>query len=166
MLVDRVVLGTPDGRILTLDLDGGKPLWQTQLGEHAASNLLATDDFVVARYLEGNTSAQIVAYDTFSGQIISRREFNSEAGVPAVPINLALAPDGMLVYLLPNQIVGVDLFAPDALHKDVYNRPALRASARSTVLTAFCSWSRSDFSSVSSSALRKCDSASSIFFLL
>jgi outer membrane protein assembly factor BamB len=117
VLVDRAIVGTTDGRIIAIALDGGKTLWQTQLGEHAANNLLATDDFVVARYLDTINSAQLVVYDTFTGQVISRRSFESEAGAPSVPINLALAPDGMLIYLLPTQIVGVDLFAPDALNK-------------------------------------------------
>jgi tetratricopeptide (TPR) repeat protein len=117
VLADRVIVGTTDGRVIAIGLDAGKPLWQVQVGDHAANNLLASDDFVVARYIENPSSASIIVYDAVTGQVITRREFSADAGNTVIPANIALAPDGMLIYLLLNQIVGVDLFGPDALNK-------------------------------------------------
>jgi hypothetical protein len=125
VLSDRAIVGTSDGRIIALDLDGGKPLWQTRLGDHAASHLVANDDFVAARIGDdSDISAQVIVFDAFSGQVLARRNFGSDSGIVTVPRNLALSADGFLVLLLPDRIIGKDLFEPGGLDRPSYQRAA------------------------------------------
>ncbi|WP_428939965.1 PQQ-binding-like beta-propeller repeat protein [Fontivita pretiosa] len=130
-LADRIVVGTTDGRIAAFDLDGGRLLWQTRLGQRAARNLLANDDFVVAHLLEaagGAVSVQVVVLDAFSGQVLSRRSFGTDTDVAMagadpvamLPVNIALSPDGILVCLLADRICGKDLFEPGGLEQWTY----------------------------------------------
>jgi hypothetical protein len=113
-LSDRVILGTSTGRIVALDSNDGKILWQVRPAERGASHLLASDDFVVAQ-LDPDGSGlrvQLLVFDALSGQLISRRNFNNEDGTGRVPLNVALAADGTLVWLLPDRLCGKDLFEP------------------------------------------------------
>jgi outer membrane protein assembly factor BamB/tetratricopeptide (TPR) repeat protein len=116
ILTDRAILSTTDGRVIALDLSNAKVLWQTRVADRRPSHLLATDDFVVTRITDDNgATAQIAVFDSFSGQIIGRNNFGSESGLPIIPVNLALSPDGILVYLVPNAIVFADLFETNGL---------------------------------------------------
>ncbi len=120
-LSDRVLLGTSGGRIVAVDLDAGKLQWQVRLSDRAASHLLANDDFAVARLADDNRlDVQLIVLDTFSGQVLSRRSFGGEAGVGMVPLNLSLAADGTLVFLMPDRLCGKDLFEPGGLDKLSY----------------------------------------------
>jgi hypothetical protein len=130
-LADRVIIGTNFGRIIALDLPTGKLNWQTRLSDRGATQLLASDDFIVTRVStdDNGTSAQLAVFDTFTGQVLSRRNYGVEAGIPMVPVNAALSPEGRLVFLLPDRICGKDLFSPGGLDKLDYggdvqgNRP-------------------------------------------
>jgi outer membrane protein assembly factor BamB/tetratricopeptide (TPR) repeat protein len=123
ILTDRIILSTTDGRVIALDLGNAKVLWQTRVADRRPSHLLASDDFVVTRITDDNgTTAQIAVFDSFSGQIVGRNNFGSESGVPMIPVNLALSPDGILVYLVPNGIVFADLFAA-GLRQPTIQRP-------------------------------------------
>ncbi|HMB94810.1 MAG TPA: hypothetical protein VKK61_02095, partial [Tepidisphaeraceae bacterium] len=118
-LMDRAILATSDGRIIAIDLDGGKFLWQTRLADHAPTHLLATDDFVAALISDEAANKQLCVFDTFSGQTLTRRSFNpgAEDTGGMVPLNLALASDGTLVYLMPDRVCIKDLFEPGGLEK-------------------------------------------------
>jgi hypothetical protein len=84
--------------------------------------LLANDDFVVLRLHEGSR-VQILVLDALSGQPISRRGFNDDGAGGNIPINLALAPDGTLVWVMADQLCGKDLFEPG-------DRPTFQQSGR------------------------------------
>jgi hypothetical protein len=73
---------------------------------------LASDDFVVARLDDGAARVQLLVFDALSGQLISRRNFDNDDGAGRVPINVALAPDGTLVWVMPDRLCGKDLFEP------------------------------------------------------
>jgi outer membrane protein assembly factor BamB len=123
-LADRIVVGTSAGRIVAFDLDGGKLLWQTRLGDRAASQLLGNDDFIVVFLLDENRSnGQLAVFDTFSGQVIARRTYGGATSGGQVPVNVALAPDGMLVFLMPDRLCGKDLFEPGGLERLTYSGP-------------------------------------------
>jgi outer membrane protein assembly factor BamB len=106
---DRVVVGTSSGRIASLELTNGQLAWQTRLGTVHLDQLLANDDFLAARFAD-DTGAQLVALDTFSGQVVTRLGFTRNSGQSIM--NAALAPDGTLVYTLPDRVCGRDLYEP------------------------------------------------------
>jgi hypothetical protein len=89
------------------------------LTDHSPTHLLASDDFVAMRNLDeaGNTTIDVL--DTFSGAVLTRRTFNptDEESGGMVPVNLALAADGTLIYLMPDRVCGKDLFEPGGLDK-------------------------------------------------
>jgi outer membrane protein assembly factor BamB len=107
---DRVVIGTSSGRLAAIDLSNGQVAWQTRVGAATFEQVLASDDFVAVRFND-DVGSQIVAVDTFAGQIVMRFAF---AGGPAgnLPLNMALSPDGTLVYSLPDRVCGKDLYEP------------------------------------------------------
>lgn len=123
-LTDRVIVGTTHGRLMALDLENGSVLWQTRLSDRGATHVVASDDFVVIRMPDdAGLSVQLTVFDAFSGQIISRRTWGVNSGVAMVPINLALSPEGRLVFLLPDQICGKDLFEPGGLDRLSFEVP-------------------------------------------
>jgi outer membrane protein assembly factor BamB len=108
---DRAIVTTTIGRIVGLDLSAGKPAWQTRVVEGPITQLIANDDFTVARFSDP-AAAQIAVLDTFSGQPVGpRRVFPVENA--RQPVNMALSPDGTLVWTTPGQLCGKYLFEPD-----------------------------------------------------
>jgi outer membrane protein assembly factor BamB/outer membrane protein assembly factor BamD (BamD/ComL family) len=105
---DRAIIATTLGRIIALDLNDGKAIWQMRPSDRAVDRLLATDDFVVAEINDG-TQMRVIALDTYSGQSVTHREFPMDNGGL---VNLALATDGKLVYLLTDRVECKDLFEP------------------------------------------------------
>ena len=106
---DRAVLATGDGRLAALDLETGRVVWQRVAADRAPVRLFATDVFVVAHYA-GTGAARTLALDALDGRPRLTRDF--PAGSPA-PSNLTLAPDGTLVWLLPDKVSVKDLFDAD-----------------------------------------------------
>lgn len=105
---DRVILATSGGRIIALDMSDGKTIWQMRPSDRPVDRLLATDDFVVGQVNDG-AQIRVIALDTYSGQAILHREFPADGtGL----VNIALAPDGKLVYLLLDRVECKDLFEP------------------------------------------------------
>jgi outer membrane protein assembly factor BamB len=103
---DRIVIGTSTGRLLAVDTTSGRVAWQIRAGG-AINPLLANSEFTVIRIQSGQT-VELQAYNTFNGELVGRKSFGTDTG--AVPLNLALAADGTLVYTLPNQLCIQDLF--------------------------------------------------------
>jgi outer membrane protein assembly factor BamB len=108
LLSDRIILATSSGRILALDLADGKTLWQMRPSDRPVERLLASDDFVVILINQGS-QFRVIALDTFSGQSLMHREFPNDNNTL---VNLALAADGKLLYLLTDRIECKDLFEP------------------------------------------------------
>src|SRR5207253_393783 len=74
-LTDRVIVSTTTGRILAINIDNGRLIWQTRLASgRQIQQTLATDDFTAARLAEGQ-NVQLVVLDTFNGQQIWRKSF-------------------------------------------------------------------------------------------
>lgn len=135
-LSDRIIFCTSTGRLVALDSSDGRILWQSRPAEGGPTHFLASDDFVVLR-LEDGSRVQLLVLDALSGQFLSRRVFTNDNGAGIVPINLALAPDGTLVWIMPDRICGKDLFEPgDRLRFDETGRrdgnPSLFAGASAT----------------------------------
>lgn len=103
----RILLATSAGRVMALDGPSGKLLWQVQVGSESISNLLVTDEFAVAR-LGVNGGEGMVAMDASSGRIISW--ISPSQNLPLSQV--ALSPEGMLVYATVEQLCAKDLFQP------------------------------------------------------
>jgi hypothetical protein len=73
------------------------------------ARICANDDFVVAK-VDDPSSTQLVAVNTYDGQLVKRMSFSNDSG--SVPVNFALAPDGTLVWIQPDRLCGKDLFDP------------------------------------------------------
>jgi outer membrane protein assembly factor BamB len=120
---DRIVVCTSTGRIMTLDLPGGRLLWQSRLSRGTVPRqTLATDEFVVIRTVEGAVS-QLVVLDTYSGQPILRKKF---PGAANWPLNCALSPSGMLVWTTQQTIAAKDLYEAGEPH--TWSMPGLTFS--------------------------------------
>jgi len=72
--------------------------------------LLATDDFVAVRQAD-DLGAQVVALEAVTGQIVYRKTFTPNTGEQPA-LNMALAPDGTLVWTIPDRVCGKDLYDP------------------------------------------------------
>ncbi len=110
LLTDRLLLTSSTGRLLALDFADGKPIWQTRLANRPVDQLEATDEFTVVRIMD-EVSVQLGVFDTFNGQQTARMTFPSNQGQP-YPINIALAPDGTLIWTAFQQMMAKDLYEP------------------------------------------------------
>jgi outer membrane protein assembly factor BamB len=116
IVADRAIVGTTSGRVIAIDLADGKTIWQTRLGDRVIERLVASDDFVVATVNDGN-AMRLTVMDTFSGQTLQKKDFNNDgSGL----VNLALSPDGKLVYVTADQLSCKDLFEPGDLSKPTF----------------------------------------------
>lgn len=107
---DRVIVATTAGQIFSIKLNDGSLGWHTRLA--AASpidRVVATDDFTVAKVTD-SANTQLVVIDTLTGELVRRMNFANDSG--NVPVNLALAANGMLVWTQPDRLCGKDLFEP------------------------------------------------------
>jgi hypothetical protein len=109
-LTDRLIVSTTTGRILSLNLENGRVIWQTRLSSgRQIQQTLATDDFTAARLIEG-ANVQLVVLDTYNGQQIWRKSFVTSQ--QNWPMNCVLAPSGMLVWTTPREMSAMDLYEP------------------------------------------------------
>ncbi len=106
---ERVLFSTTTGRLASLELSSGRVAWQNRLAERPLDRLVANEDFAAVR-LSDDSGARIVALDTYTGQIRGTKAFNPQTGL--VPVNLALAPEGTLVYTMPDRLCLKDLYKP------------------------------------------------------
>ena len=115
---DRVLITTSAGRIASADMNSGRLAWQARLSDRAVDRLVANEDFAVVR-VNGEASVRLVSFDTYSGRMLGSRAFIPQSG--AVPVNMALAADGTLVYTLPDRLCLKDLYKPwnDPADKEV-----------------------------------------------
>jgi hypothetical protein len=104
-----VVIATNTGRLTAIELSSGETAWQTRLSDVEYRQVVSTDDFVACRFVD-SFGAQVVALETFTGQIVWRRGFSADNGL--APVNMTFSPDGTLLFTLPDRLCGVDLYAP------------------------------------------------------
>ena len=104
---DRVLVTTNNGRLLSAEMSTGRVSWQTRVSDRTLDRVAATEDFTVAKCSD-EAAVRLIALDTFTGQHVGTKTFPAQTGV--VPMNLALSPDGTLVYTLQNALVLKDLY--------------------------------------------------------
>lgn len=106
---DRVLVTTTTGRVIALDESGGQITWQTRLTDRPVDRLIGDEDFIVVK-AQDDADVRLVVLDTYSGHVRGSRTFLLASGV--VPQNVALSPDGTLVYTMPDRIRIKDLYKP------------------------------------------------------
>ncbi|MDB5289757.1 MAG: outer rane biosis protein BamB [Phycisphaerales bacterium] len=115
---DHVLISTTTGRVFAAELGTGKVAWQNRLSDRPVDRLAANEDFTVVRVSDEGT-VRIAAFDTATGQLRSTHSWVVQNGM--VPVNLALAADGTLVYTMPDRLCLKDLYKPwgDSPEKEV-----------------------------------------------
>ena len=106
---ERVILTTTTGRLLSIAASDGRIAWQTRLTDRPVDRLLADEDFTVIK-AQDDVNARLVVLDTFTGHVRGNKTFLVAAGV--VPQNVALSPDGTLVYTMADRVRLKDLYKP------------------------------------------------------
>lgn len=106
---ERIMVTTTTGRLLSIEADGGRIAWQTRLTDRPVDRLLANEDFTVLK-MEDDFGIRLVVLETFTGHIRGSKEFPLQSG--SVPQNVALSPDGTLVYTMPDRVRLKDLYKP------------------------------------------------------
>lgn len=105
----RVLLSTTNGRVMAIETGSGQIAWQTRLTDRPIDRLLGNEDFTVIKS-EDDASIRLAVLDTFTGHVRGSRTF--QRATNSFPQNLALSPDGTLVYTLPDRICLKDLYKP------------------------------------------------------
>jgi outer membrane protein assembly factor BamB len=106
---ERVLVATTSGRVVSVDARTGRLAWQTRLSDRQVDRLLADGDFTVIQ-AEDDNSIRLAVLDTFSGHVRGTKTFQRSSN--SYPQNVALSPDGTLVYTLPDRICLKDLYRP------------------------------------------------------
>ena len=109
-LEKQVIAATSGGRVVCLDSGTGALLWQTRLSKKPIDRLVASEDFTAVKFTEDGTT-KLIVLDNYNGQIQMVRLFQDPN---IAPINMAISPDGMLVWTLPDRLCGKDLYEPDS----------------------------------------------------
>jgi hypothetical protein len=107
---DRLVAATSTGRVACLAAANGKLLWQARISPRPIERLVANEDFTVVRVTEEQI-VRLIVLDNYNGQVLMVRNFAIDSQM--TPVNMALSPDGMLVWTLPDRICGKDLYEPE-----------------------------------------------------
>lgn len=106
---ERVLVSTSGGRVAALDAKSGAVVWQTRLSDRPVDRLLADEDFTLIKAGD-DASVRLAVLDTYTGHVRGSRTYPRESN--SFPQNLALSPDGTLVYTLPDRICLKDLYKP------------------------------------------------------
>jgi outer membrane protein assembly factor BamB len=107
---DAIVAATSTGRVACLGAPSGKLLWQARVSPRPIERLVASEDFTVVRVTEEQT-VRLIVLDNYNGQVLMVRNFAVDSQI--TPVNMALSPDGMLVWTLPDRLCGKDLYEPE-----------------------------------------------------
>jgi outer membrane protein assembly factor BamB len=121
LLEDRIVAATNTGRVLALDHASGALIWQVRPTQARPARLATSDDFVALKATD-HRGAHILVFDSFRGEMRFNRSFGVDPAQQ--PVNLAVSPDGTLVWTTPDAIYTRDLFDPSADRRPVLVRPA------------------------------------------
>lgn len=104
---DRLVVATTKGRLICLDGGTGNILWRRSAGQQPIERILANGDFIVVRSV-GADEQKLIALNAFDGREIFRRGFGESESTGLM--NVALAPQGVLVFTTGGAIAGKDLY--------------------------------------------------------
>lgn len=106
---DRILLTTTSGRVVALERTTGALAWQTRLSDRPVDRLVADGDFTIIK--AGDDSVvRLAVLDTFTGHVRGTHSWTRESN--NYPQNIALSPDGTLVYTLVDRICFKDLYKP------------------------------------------------------
>jgi outer membrane protein assembly factor BamB/tetratricopeptide (TPR) repeat protein len=108
-VVDRILLGTTTGRFVSLVRTTGAMAWQTRLSDRPVDRFVADADFTVIK-AEDDSTIRLAVLDTFTGHVRGTRSWPRDSN--NYPQNIALSPDGTLVYTLVDRICFKDLYRP------------------------------------------------------
>jgi outer membrane protein assembly factor BamB/tetratricopeptide (TPR) repeat protein len=106
---DRALIISNAGRVLVAELASGKVNWQARMSENTPERVVATEDFTVVKAGDDLT-VRMFALDTFSGRVLGNKAYARQSN--SYPVNLALSPEGTLVYTLPDKLCLKDLYKP------------------------------------------------------
>jgi outer membrane protein assembly factor BamB len=106
---DRILLTTTTGRVVALERSTGGLAWQTRLSDRAVDHIVADSDFTVIK-AEDDSVIRLAVLDTFTGHVRGTRSWQRDSN--NYPQNLALSPDGTLVYTMVDRICFKDLYRP------------------------------------------------------
>lgn len=106
---DRVLLSTTSGRVLSLQRSDGTLAWQTRLTDRPVDRVIADGEFTIIKAGDENV-VRLAVLDTFTGHVRGTRSWPRETN--NYPQNIALSPDGTLVYTLVDRICFKDLYRP------------------------------------------------------
>jgi len=107
-LSDRLIVSTTNGRVACFELADGHLSWQIRLSDRPVNRVLASEDFTVI-HSENDSTVRLEVLDTFSGHVRSSKVFTRMSN--SYPQNVALSPDGVMVYTLPDKLCLRDLYA-------------------------------------------------------
>jgi hypothetical protein len=105
---DRLIISTTNGRVACVETGDGHLAWQIRLSDRPVDRVLANDDFTVI-HSENDSNIRLEVLDTFSGHVRSSKVFTRMSN--SYPQNVALSPDGILAYTLPDRLCLRDLYA-------------------------------------------------------
>ena len=105
----HILLSTTTGRVLSVEVSGGRIAWQTRPTDRPIDRLIADEDFTIVKSTD-DVNVQITVLDTFTGHVRGAKSFARSTN--SVPQNVALSPDGSLVFTLPDRICIKDLYKP------------------------------------------------------
>jgi outer membrane protein assembly factor BamB len=108
---DRLIVSTTTGRVACFETADGRLAWQIRLSDRPVNRVLANDDFTVI-HSETDSNIRLDVLDTFSGHVRSNKVFVRMSN--SYPQNVALSPDGILAYTLPDRMCLKDLYAGPA----------------------------------------------------
>jgi outer membrane protein assembly factor BamB len=106
---ERVLISTTTGRVISLETQTGRLAWQTRLSDRPMDRLLCNEDFTVIK-AEDDANVRLAVLDTYTGHVRASKTFQRASN--SFPQNLALSPDGTLVYTLPDRLCMKDLYKP------------------------------------------------------
>jgi len=106
---ERVLISTTTGRVISLETQTGRLAWQTRLSDRPMDRLLSNEDFTVVK-AEDDANVRLAVLDTYTGHVRASKSFQRASN--SFPQNLALSPDGTLVYTLPDRLCMKDLYKP------------------------------------------------------
>jgi hypothetical protein len=83
--------------------------WQTRLSDRPVDRFVADADFTVIK-AEDDSTIRLAVLDTFTGHVRGTRSWPRDSN--NYPQNIAISPDGTLVYTLVDRICFKDLYRP------------------------------------------------------
>jgi hypothetical protein len=106
---ERILITTTSGRVASVESNSGHLSWQTRLTDRPIDRIVADENFTVIK-AEDDAAIRLAVLDTFTGHVRGSKAYPRDSN--SFPQNIALSPDGTLVYTLPDRLCLRDLYRP------------------------------------------------------